>query len=142
MHSLRFFGEFHSVAASVAIPTPHRDPHAMVPNDILDRLMVQLHERSASLPEGSYTTQLIRGGIPKIAGKIREESDEVIEAAGEPGEAGRAHLVREACDLVFHLWVLLATRGVTVQELRNELERREGVSGLQEKANRNPEKAS
>jgi phosphoribosyl-ATP pyrophosphohydrolase len=104
--------------------------------DVLDRLMVQLHDRAIRLPEGSYTTQLIRGGIPKIAQKILEEANEVIEAAGEPGEAGRDHTIREACDVLFHLWVLLAVRGVGTEDLRKELERREGVSGLQEKASR------
>lgn len=110
----------------------------MPQEDVFDRLMVQLHERAIQLPEGSYTTQLIRGGIPKIAKKILEEAAEVIEAAEEPGEAGREHTVREACDVLFHLWVLLALRGIGTEELREELERREGVSGLQEKANRKP----
>jgi phosphoribosyl-ATP pyrophosphohydrolase len=105
-------------------------------NDILDRLMAQLHERATTLPEGSYTTKLLRGGIPKMGEKVLEEAAEVIEAAEEPGEEGRSHTVREACDVIFHLWVLLASRGITVDELRRELERREGVSGLQEKANR------
>jgi phosphoribosyl-ATP pyrophosphohydrolase len=105
-------------------------------DDILDRLMTQLAERASMLPEGSYTTQLIRGGIPKIGSKILEEAGEVIEAAAEPGDEGRHHTVKEACDVIFHLWVLLASRGITVEELRGELERREGVSGLQEKASR------
>ncbi|MFN7731688.1 MAG: phosphoribosyl-ATP diphosphatase [Pirellula sp.] len=105
-------------------------------DDILDRLMAQLHTRAKELPEGSYTTKLIRGGIPKMAEKILEEAAEVIEAAGEPGEAGREHTVREACDLIYHLWVLLASQGIDVDALRRELLRREGVSGLQEKANR------
>ena len=107
-------------------------------DDILDRLMAQLHERASQLPEGSYTTQLIRGGIPKIAKKIREETAEVIEAAEEPGLPGREHTIREACDVLFHQWVLLAVRGIHTDDLRRELERREGVSGLQEKANRIP----
>jgi len=102
-------------------------------DDILDRLMVQLHERAKELPEGSYTTKLIQGGIPKIAGKILEEAHEVIEAAGEPGESGRVHTVREAADVIYHLWVLLATRSIHVDEIRHELARREGVSGLEEK---------
>jgi phosphoribosyl-ATP pyrophosphohydrolase len=110
----------------------------MTHDDILDRLMAQLHQRAMELPEGSYTTQLIRGGIPKIAKKIQEETAEVIEAAAEPGTPGRDHTVREACDVLFHLWVLLATRGIHVDDLRRELARREGVSGLQEKANRQP----
>lgn len=60
----------------------------------------------------------------------------MIEAAAEPGEEGRQHTIREACDVVFHLMVLMASRGISIEDLRAELERREGVSGLQEKANR------
>ena len=52
-------------------------------DDILDRLMSQLHQRVSDLPEGSYTTKLVRGGITKIAEKILEEAHEVIEAAGD-----------------------------------------------------------
>ena len=105
-------------------------------DDILDRLMEELHQRVLKLPEGSYTTKLLQGGIPKIASKILEEANEVIEAAGEPGDEGTEHTVREACDVLFHLWVLLASRGISVNSLRRELERREGVSGLEEKRNR------
>ena len=65
-----------------------------------------------------------------------EEVFEVIEAAREEGQAGREHVVREACDVVYHLWVVLSTQQITVDELRAELERREGVSGLVEKQNR------
>jgi phosphoribosyl-ATP pyrophosphohydrolase len=108
----------------------------MTHDDILDRLMAQLHQRAIDLPEGSYTSQLIRGGIPRIGAKIKEEAAEVVEAAGELDDSGREHTVREACDVLFHLWVLLAVRGIHVDDLRRELLRREGVSGIQEKANR------
>ena len=111
-------------------------------DDILDRLMAELHHRVSELPEGSYTTKLLQGGLPKIGSKILEEANEVIEAAGEPGEAGFQHTVREACDVIFHLWVLLASRGISVDSLRRELERREGVSGLEEKRRRGQERAS
>lgn len=105
-------------------------------NDVLDRLLGQLQERASTLPEGSYTTKLLRGGIPKIAEKILEEAHEVIEAAGEPGLEGAQHTVREAADVIYHLWVLLAFRGVTLDQIRAELERREGTSGLEEKRRR------
>lgn len=108
--------------------------------DTLDRLMQQIHQRAAEMPAGSYTTKLIEGGVPKMGGKIMEEAAEVVEAAAEPGqqpgEPGREHLVYEACDLIYHLWVLLGSRGITVDDLRRELERREGTSGLVEKQNR------
>jgi len=111
-------------------------------DDILDRLMNELHQRVAKLPEGSYTTKLLQGGIPKMGTKILEEAHELIEAAGEPGQAGLEHTVREACDVLFHLWVLLASRGIRVDSLRHELERREGVSGLEEKRRRGLESTS
>ena len=109
--------------------------------DIFDRLMAELHHRVSKVPEGSYTTKLLRGGIPEIGRKILEEANEVLEAASEPGEAGRQHTVQEACDVLFHLWVLLASCGISVDSLRRELERREGVSGLEEKRRRGQENA-
>ncbi len=105
-------------------------------SDVLDRLMAQLHQRAVELPEGSYTTKLIRGGVPKMGSKLLEESLEVVESAWEPGPEGREHMVREACDVLYHLWVLLATKGIGVEDLRRELERREGTSGIVEKQNR------
>lgn len=111
-------------------------------DDVLDRLMAELHRRAAEMPSGSYTTKLLQGGIPAIGKKIREEAEEVIEAAGEPDEAGLHHTVREAADVIYHLWVLLASRGITVNDIRKELERREGVSGLDEKRQRGQEPAT
>ena len=104
--------------------------------------MAELHQRVAQMPEGSYTTKLVQGGISKIGSKILEEAHEVIEAAAEPDVAGVEHTVREACDVIYHLWVLLASRGIDVDALRRELERREGVSGLEEKRRRGQEKVS
>ncbi len=103
--------------------------------DVFDRLMQEIHQRVRELPNDSYTTKLIRGGTPAIAKKIREEADELIEAADE---SDQEHFIYEACDLIYHVWVLLGTKGVTVEDLRQELTRREGTSGLVEKANRNP----
>jgi phosphoribosyl-ATP pyrophosphohydrolase len=104
--------------------------------DPLARLMRTLHERAETRPAGSYTTKLIEGGPEKIGGKILEEAAELIEAAGEPGQAGRDHFVYEAGDLVYHTLVLLAWRGVDLEEVAAELARREGTSGLVEKASR------
>ena len=104
--------------------------------DALKRLMDQIHQRAQDMPEGSYTTRLIQGGVAKMGAKITEEAREVVEAAAEEGEAGRKHLVYESCDLIYHLWVLLGSRGITIDELQSELARREGTSGLVEKQNR------
>jgi len=114
-------------------PTPTA---AMGQLDSLSRLMETLKERAETRPPGSYTTKLVEGGIEKIGKKIREEAEELIEAAAEPGEEGRRHFIYEAGDLFFHTLVLLAHRGVHLDEVAAELARREGVSGLAEKASR------
>lgn len=114
----------------------------------LTRLMETLRERAEQMPEGSYTTSLLAGGPEKIGGKILEEAAELIEAASEPGESpnrrepGRGHFIYEAGDLIYHTLVLLAWRGVDLQEVVAELARREGTSGLTEKANRESSKPS
>lgn len=98
--------------------------------------MSQIASRAAEMPEGSYTTKLIRGGPQKMGAKILEEAEEVVEAAKESVAPDNDHLIYEAGDLIYHLWVLLGSRGISVDQIRNELARREGVSGLDEKKNR------
>lgn len=102
----------------------------------LNRLMQTLQERAETRPAGSYTTRLMEGGVTEIGSKIREEAEELIEAAAETGDDGRQHFIYEAGDLLYHAMVLLAWRGVDLQEIAQELARREGTSGLVEKANR------
>jgi phosphoribosyl-ATP pyrophosphohydrolase len=102
----------------------------------LDELDQTIAARAESPSEKSYTTQLLAGGVAKIGAKITEEAAEVVEAAAEPGEAGREHLVREAGDLVYHLLVLLRHRNCSLADLEAELQSRSGVSGLEEKASR------
>lgn len=104
--------------------------------DVLDRLMSEITARAQELPQGSYTTKLIQGGVKKIGAKILEEAAEVVEAAEESAAPENEHLIHEACDLIYHLWVLLGSRGITVAHLRTELARREGTSGLEEKRSR------
>ncbi|MEL6110683.1 MAG: phosphoribosyl-ATP diphosphatase [Planctomycetota bacterium] len=102
----------------------------------LERLMATLSERARSRPAGSYTTKLLDGGTQKIGAKILEEAAELIEAAEEEGDEGRSHFIYEAGDLLYHTLVLLAHRGVDLAEVASELGRREGTSGLVEKASR------
>ena len=99
--------------------------------------MQTLRQRAEEMPPKSYTTKLLSGGPAKIGGKIREEAEELIEAASEQGDEGRQHFVYEAGDLIYHTLVLLAWRGVDLSEVADELVRREGTSGLVEKASRN-----
>ena len=98
--------------------------------------MAVIEDRRVNRPEKSYTTRLFEGGIDKIGQKIIEEAAEVVEAAGEPGDDGRAHTIREAADLVYHLFVLLGHREIALAEVEAELARRFGFSGLDEKASR------
>jgi phosphoribosyl-ATP pyrophosphohydrolase len=107
-----------------------------MPENALAQLMSVIEDRRANPPAKSYTTTLFAGGVPKIGEKIREEAAEVIEAADEPDETGRQHLIRESADLIYHLFVMMAHRGVSLAEVEAELARRAGVSGLDEKASR------
>lgn len=109
------------------------DPHWADP---LARLSETLADRARHRPAGSYTTKLMEGGAPAIGAKIREEAEELIEAAEETGESGREHFVYEAADLLYHNMVLLAWRGVSIDEVAAELACREGTSGLVEKQQR------
>ena len=105
--------------------------------NILYQLMDVIEDRRQTLPENSYTTQLFAGGVPRISEKLIEEAQEVIAAATEDGASGRDHLIHEAADLLFHLMVLLGHQEINLQEVEDELGRRFGVSGLEEKAARN-----
>ncbi len=104
--------------------------------NILQRLASVIENRKARPPEKSYTTTLFAGGVAKIGAKISEEAAEVVEAAGEQGDEGREHLVREAADLVYHLMVMLTHRDCRLTQVEAELARRFGLSGLDEKAAR------
>jgi phosphoribosyl-ATP pyrophosphohydrolase len=104
---------------------------------ILESLMNVIAERRDQPPSRrSYVVSLLQGGVPAIGAKITEEAAEVVEAAAEPGDEGRAHLVREAADLVFHTLVLLGHRHIAWTEVEAELARRFGIGGFEEKASR------
>lgn len=112
------------------------------PTHVLAQLMATIESRrdqpaDPMTVKKSYTVKLLEGGVAKIGGKITEEAAEVVEAAGEPGDAGRTHFVYECADLTYHLFVMMAHRGVRLDELEAELARRFGISGLEEKASRN-----
>ena len=104
--------------------------------DILYQLMKVIEDRKCDLPPSSYTTRLFEGGMAKIGEKILEEAGEVVAAAGEDPDSRHDHVVHEAADVLYHLWVLLAHCDVQLSEVEAELGRRFGVSGLDEKAAR------
>lgn len=102
-------------------------------NDILDTLEAVIRERRLADPATSYVARLTHKGRAKIAQKLGEEAVEAAIAAVQDDAAG---LTGEAADLLFHLLVLLADMGLTLDDVRAELARREGVSGIDEKASR------
>ncbi len=101
--------------------------------DTLTRLETTIAQRLAASPETSYVAKLHAKGLAKIAQKVGEEATETVIAALAGDEA---ELVGEAADLIFHLMVLLSEKRVPLERVLAELDRREGVSGLDEKASR------
>ena len=101
--------------------------------DTLIRLEQTIAQRADAAPEISYVASLCAKGRGKIAQKVGEEATETIIAALS-GDA--ANVTAEAADLIFHLMILLRDVGVTLDDVLAELDRREGVSGLVEKASR------
>lgn len=99
----------------------------------LDRLAATIEARKGADPDSSWTAKLLSKGPEKCAEKFGEEA---IEAVIEAVRGDRDRLTAEAADVIFHLLVMLAARDVTLADLEAELTRREGQSGLAEKAAR------
>ena len=104
--------------------------------DALSRLEATIAARRGADPASSYVAKLNARGIGKIAQKVGEEATETVIAALS---GDRAELVGEAADLLFHLLVLLGAKDVPLADVLAELDRREGVSGIVEKAARKPD---
>ena len=102
-------------------------------SDILNRLAQTLEARKHADSQSSYVARLYTQGLDSILKKIGEETTEVIIAA--KGD-NKEKLVYELADLWFHTLVLLAQQGLHPEDVLNELARREGVSGISEKAAR------
>lgn len=103
-------------------------------HDTLIRLEQTIAQRSGAAPDSSYVASLFAKGRAKIAQKVGEEATETVIAA-LTGDA--QDVTAEAADLIFHLLILLHDVGVPFDDILTELDRREGVSGLVEKAARN-----
>lgn len=102
-------------------------------SDILSRLADTLEARKQADPASSYVARLYARGLDAILKKIGEEATETVVAAKN---GDRQQIVYETADLWFHCLVLLASQGVRPEEVLDELARREGLSGLAEKAAR------
>jgi phosphoribosyl-ATP pyrophosphohydrolase len=118
------------IAASPAAP---RNDESLTVSDTLTRLEATIAQRLTASPETSYVAKLHAKGLKTIAQKLGEEATEAVIAALAGDEI---ELVGEAADLLFHLIVLLSHKGVKLETVLAELDRREGVSGLDEKASR------
>ena len=101
----------------------------------LQRLAATIEARKGADPESSWTAKLLAKGPEKCAEKFGEEA---IEAVIEAVKGDRDRLTAEAADVLFHLLVMCAARGVTLADVEAELTRREGVSGITEKSARAP----
>jgi phosphoribosyl-ATP pyrophosphohydrolase len=117
-----------------------RKPVIAVPNDapsrgdVLDRLFAVIESRRDADPSVSHSARLLSRGTPKVAQKFGEEAVEcIIEAVAGNKEA----LIAESADVLYHLVVLWVSSGVSADNVWEELIRREGVSGIAEKAARN-----
>ena len=102
-------------------------------DDTLNTLEATIRARKGADPDSSYVAKLFTRGRAKIAQKLGEEAVETVIAAVSEDSAA---LTSEAADLMFHLLILLADAGLSLDDVRAELERREGVSGIDEKAAR------
>ena len=102
-------------------------------SDVLDRLAELLEQRKGADPKSSYVAKLYAKGLDTILKKVGEEAAETIIAAKD-GDAEK--IIYETADLWFHSLVMLAHAGLGPQDVLKELARREGLSGLEEKASR------
>jgi len=100
---------------------------------IIQQLYNTIVERKNSAPSDSYVSNLINKGTTSILKKIGEESTEVIIASQNQNKEEQIH---EIADLWFHLLVLMVSQGISLEDILQELKNRFGISGLQEKAQR------
>lgn len=103
-------------------------------SDILDRLADVMESRKGGDPQESYVSRLFSRGEDAILKKIGEEATELVMAAKD---GDKLHIVGETADLWFHCLIMLAHYGLRPSDVLMELRRREGISGIDEKAARN-----
>ncbi|MBE9475910.1 MAG: phosphoribosyl-ATP diphosphatase [Proteobacteria bacterium] len=101
--------------------------------NVLTRLARKIESRKGADEKKSYAAKLFKRGPEKCAEKFGEEAVEAIIAAVKND---KKNLKEEAADVIFHLFIMLSSRGVTLEDVLEELERREGKSGIIEKQER------
>ena len=116
-----------------ALSDPPKRKAQSVNHDILEGLAKVLEERKTASPDSSYVAKLYHKGPDAILKKIGEEATETVMAAKD---GDREKIVYETADLWFHSMVMLAHYGLGPDEVLTELDRRFGLSGLEEKASR------
>jgi phosphoribosyl-ATP pyrophosphohydrolase len=113
--------------------TPPDEKSAELTADVIARLFATIESRRGADPDESYVAGLLQKGTPSIARKVGEEAVETVVAALSDG---RESLISESADLLFHLMVLWADAGLRPADIFQELARREGTSGIDEKQHR------
>ncbi len=101
--------------------------------DVLATLAAEIARRKTSSPDQSYTAKLLSQGVAKCAKKLGEEA---VETALAAVTGDKQHIASESADLLYHLLVVLEATGVSLSDVMAELERRQGTSGIAEKAAR------
>ncbi len=119
--------------ALLAALDPLRAPPRLPDATVLDRLHATVLSRKGADPEVSHSARLLSRGTAKVAQKLGEEA---VETVIEATRGNRAGLIAESADLLYHLIVVWVDAGVRPEEIWAELERRQGMSGIAEKAAR------
>ena len=103
-------------------------------NKILERLDLTIQGKTTESPNKSYTAKLLKKGTEKCAEKFGEEAIELIVASVKKK---KKEIIGEAADALYHMFVLLRSKNISINEVLTELASREGISGIEEKRKRN-----
>jgi|TARA_B100000925_G_scaffold8325_1_gene5924 phosphoribosyl-ATP pyrophosphohydrolase len=105
-------------------------------NKILERLDLTIQGKTTESPNKSHTAKLLKKGTEKCAEKFGEEAIELIVASVKKK---KKEIIGEAADTLYHMFVLLRSKNISINEVLTELASREGISGIEEKRKRNLE---
>ncbi len=105
-------------------------------NKILERLDLTIQRKTTESPNKSHTAKLLKKGTEKCAEKFGEEAIELIVASVKKK---KKEIIGEAADTLYHMFVLLRSKNISINEVLTELASREGISGIEEKRKRNLE---